>query len=770
MRNLLPEAFAVVRESSKRIFNMRHFDVQLLGGIVLHNNCIAEMRTGEGKTLTSTLSAYLNALLGFGVHIVTMNEYLAKRDAKKNKELFEFLGLTVGINLSGMSIQQKKEAYLCDITYGTNHEFCFDYLRDNMVFSKKDRVQRKLYYVLIDEVDSILIDEARTPLVISGPVQKSTKIYHIINNIVLILIEKNQKNMKVNKKNGYYFVDEKNKQVFFTELGFIEIEKLLIQYKLICENESLYSIKNIIFLQYVISSLKANIVFNCDVDYIIKNKKIVIIDEHTGRMMLDRRWSDGIHQAIEAKEKVKIFNENQTLASITLQNYFKLYNRISGMTGTAYTEEFEFKMIYNLDTIVIPTHCPMIRKDFSDLLYVSEEEKIIAVIEDIKTCISKKQPVLVGTTSIYKSEIISKKLYQLGISHNVLNAKCLEKEAGIIAEAGRLSAVTISTNMAGRGTDIILGGCLNKKKKYFSNFLYKKNKENNQKEHDYIVSIGGLHIIGTERHESRRIDNQLRGRSGRQGDPGSSRFYLSMEDPLIRLFVSKKVQKMIKNFGLKFGEPIQHNWINKLVSYAQKKIENHHFETRKRLLEYDDILDKQRKIIYTIRNNIVNMNDMTLIIKKRLLEILTKMINICCPSQNIKQWDVSLIEKFLKNDFNFSISIIEWFNKNRKNSREDLVNTIYSRMLYQYNRSKKVYGSDYLCIIEKNIMLNTLDFFWSEHLSFMEYLRSGIHFQCYAQKDPKQEYIKESYFVFSNMLDVLQYTIFSKIVKKIFNV
>lgn len=740
---------------------MRHFDVQLMGGVILHQNCIAEMCTGEGKTLTSTLPAYLNALSGNGVHIVTMNEYLAQRDAKKNKPLFEFLGLKVGINLSGMSIIEKQKAYHSDIVYGTNHEFCFDYLRDNMVFSSKKKVQKTLHYVLIDEVDSILIDEARTPLIISGSSKENIEVYNIFNKMVPYFVKQKTQKINYSSKDGDFFIDEKNKQVFLTENGLKKFEFLLLKFNFINKDQSLYSTQNFIFIQYIIAALRAHFIFNRDIDYIIKDNKIIIIDEHTGRMMLDRRWSDGLHQAIEAKEHVNILDESQTLASITLQNYFKMYKKISGMTGTAQTESFEFQVIYGLKTIVVPTNNPMIRKDLPDLIYMTEKEKINAIIEDIKNCFLKKQPVLVGTTSIKKSEIISKKLFNLGIKHNILNAKSYKKEASIISQAGKLKAVTISTNMAGRGTDIILGGVINEKiNKYKLNDIKKKW----QKEHNEVILLGGLHVIGTERHESRRIDNQLRGRTGRQGDPGSSRFYLSLEDSLIRIFISENIKKIILNFNLKFGEPIEHHWITSAISFAQKKVENYHFEIRKQLIEYDDILNTQRNIFYLIRNNILKIKNIKYFIKKNLIDIIKNILD----NYNNYHNDIINLENIFKNDFNLIFSFKKLLKNNLLISKKLILNKIYKKIQYNYKKIEKKIGYDNIRKIEKKIILNILDFFWKEHLLFMEYLRQGIHFRGYSQKDPKQEYIKESFFIFSNMLNILKYEISSNIIKKIF--
>ncbi|WP_343154431.1 preprotein translocase subunit SecA [Buchnera aphidicola (Aphis aurantii)] len=761
--NLLVEAFATVREASKRVFNMRHFDVQILGGIVLNKQCIAEMRTGEGKTLTSTLPAYLNALSGKGVHIVTMNDYLAERDAKKNTPLFEFLGLSVGLNLSEMSFIQKKHAYSCDITYGTNNEYGFDYLRDNMVFSDKDRVQRTLNYALIDEVDSILIDEARTPLIISGPSEDSSFLYKEINQIVPLLMVQKKEDSDDFQGQGHFSIDEKSKQIHLTERGLIKIEKLLINKKLMKKNESLYSSNNIILMHHIISALRAHTLFIRDVDYLVKNNNVIIVDEHTGRTMPGRRWSDGLHQAIEAKEAVAIQNENQTLASITFQNYFRLYKKISGMTGTAETEAFEFSSIYNLDTIVIPTNKPMIRKDMPDLVYMTEKEKIHAILKDIQHCIQNNRPVLVGTVSIEKSEIISKKLKELNIKHSVLNAKFHAREAEIIAQAGKLKSVTIATNMAGRGTDIVLGGSLdaqlNEKTSLKNSQIIK---EQWQKEHDLVVSSGGLHIIGTERHESRRIDNQLRGRSGRQGDSGSSRFYLSMEDSLMRIFISEKIINMMRKLGLSTNEAIEHKWVTKAIENAQKKVENRNFDIRKQLLEYDDVYNEQRRIIYSQRNKLIKLKNIKNIIYDILEDvfhtIIKQYINIKIEK---KHWKILELEKKLNVEFNICISISDLIKENDNLNMDNIVKSIIDIAKKNYENKEILIGCSNMRIIEKSIMLQTLDDLWKDHLSAMNYLRQGIHLRGYAQKDPKQEYKIESFNMFSNMLELLKYEVTS---------
>lgn len=763
LNNLIPEAFATVREASKRVLNMRHFDVQLLGGMVLNERCIAEMRTGEGKTLTSTLPAYLNALVGKGVHIVTVNDYLASRDAENNKLLFEFLGMTVGINLPGMSSLLKKKAYSADITYATNNEYGFDYLRDNMVFDKKDRVQRKLYYALIDEVDSILIDEARTPLIISGTVESSSRLYKKINQLIPKLKKQEKEDSDSFKGKGHFSVDEKLRQVNLTERGLRLIERLLVQFNLISKGESLYSHSNIILMHHIMVALRAHTLFHRDVDYIVKNNQIVIVDEHTGRIMEGRYWSDGLHQAIEAKEGVKIQCENQTLASITFQNYFRLYEKLAGMTGSADTEAFEFRSIYKLDTIVIPTNRPMIRKDLPDLVYMTEKDKISAIINDIKQCTKRGQPVLVGTISIEKSELISRKLKKAKIKHNVLNAKFHAVEADIIAEAGQISSVTIATNMAGRGTDIVLGGSwkseINKIKNPSKKQIYKIKKDWNNR-HNAVVHSGGLHIIGTERHESRRIDNQLRGRSGRQGDPGSSRFYLSMEDSLIRIFASEKIIFMMRKLGMKSGESIQHPWITKAIANAQKKVENRNFDIRKQLLEYDDVANDQRKAIYSQRNDLLDGSDISKTINNIRKDVFKDLVDFYLNLKNLSESEkINKLKDRLKNDFNFSISVEKFLAKDLKLNKKKLCDYIISKNIDIYNKKEKILTSKLMRNIEKNIMLQTLDMLWKDHLAAMDYLRQGIHLRGYAQKDPKQEYKRESFCMFFKMLSSLKYEV-----------
>ncbi|BBI01179.1 preprotein translocase subunit secA [Buchnera aphidicola (Nipponaphis monzeni)] len=761
LNNILPKAFATVREVIKRIFGLNLFNVQLLGGVILNQFCVAEMKTGEGKTLTSTLPAYLNALSGKGVHIVTMNDYLAKRDAYQNTPLFNFLNLKVGLNLSGMSLKCKKQAYLSDITYGTNNEYGFDYLRDNMVLNPEDRVQRQLHYALIDEVDSILIDESRTPLIISSASENRSELYFKINKLIPHFIQQKNESSETSKDVGDFYINEKQREIYLTEQGLVKMEKLLIKEKLMKVNESLYSSENIALMNCVIASLRAHKLFIKNVDYIVKDNKIVIIDEHTGRLMEGRRWSDGVHQSIEAKERVKIKNESQTLASITFQNYFKLYDKLSGMTGTAITESFEFNQIYNLDTIVIPTNFPMIRQDLPDLVYMTEKEKINAVIKDIQRCMNNKQPVLVGTISIDKSEFISKKLKKLGIKHNVLNAKIHEQEARIIAEAGQMSAVTIATNMAGRGTDIVLGGSL----ECFTSSNNKKNIEDAKKEwkiqHDLVLSVGGLHIIGTERHESRRIDNQLRGRSGRQGDNGSSRFYLSMEDPLMRLFSSDRIIMMMRRLGVKENEAIQHKWITRAIFSAQKKIENRNFDIRKNLLDYDNIVNNQRCIIYQQRNQLIDSKNISKLIMEISFDVFSTITSIYIFNDILNKDCLYNLQRYIKNNFNINISILNDYDRNIVLSKSQVINYIVKKFRYHYKKKVRMIGLNNIQRIERLIMIQSLDFFWKEHLSSMDYLRNGIYLRGYAQKDPKQEYERESFIMFSKMLKNLKYKVIS---------
>ncbi|MBF7994520.1 preprotein translocase subunit SecA [Rahnella laticis] len=767
---LIPEAFAVVRESSKRVFGMRHFDVQLLGGMVLNERCIAEMRTGEGKTLTATLPAYLNALSGKGVHVVTVNDYLAQRDAENNRPLFEFLGLSIGINLPGMPSPAKRAAYAADITYGTNNEYGFDYLRDNMAFSPEERVQRKLHYALVDEVDSILIDEARTPLIISGPAEDSSEMYTRVDKLIPKLIRQEKEDSDTFQGEGHFSVDEKARQVHLTERGLVLIEEMLVEAGIMEEGESLYSPTNIMLMHHVTAALRAHVLFTRDVDYIVKDGEVIIVDEHTGRTMQGRRWSDGLHQAVEAKEGVDIQNENQTLASITFQNYFRLYEKLAGMTGTADTEAFEFSSIYKLDTIVVPTNRPMVRKDMADLVYMTEMEKIGAIIEDIRQCTAKGQPVLVGTISIEKSEVVSNELTKAGIAHSVLNAKFHAKEADIVAQAGQPSAVTIATNMAGRGTDIVLGGSWQVEVENLGEEATDEKiaeiKAAWQIRHDAVLASGGLHIIGTERHESRRIDNQLRGRAGRQGDAGSSRFYLSMEDALMRIFASDRVSSMMRKLGMKPGEAIEHPWVTKAIANAQRKVESRNFDIRKQLLEYDDVASDQRRAIYSQRNELLDVSDVSETIASIREDVFKATIDSYIPPQSLEEmWDVQGLQDRLKQDFELEMPIAEWLDKEPELHEETLRERIMEIAKESYARKEEVVGAEMMRNFEKGVMLQTLDSLWKEHLAAMDYLRQGIHLRGYAQKDPKQEYKRESFAMFAAMLESLKYEVVSVLSK-----
>ncbi|MBX6951288.1 preprotein translocase subunit SecA [Providencia rettgeri] len=769
LESIIPEAFATVREASRRVFGMRHFDVQLIGGMVLNERCIAEMRTGEGKTLTATLPAYINALSGKGVHVVTVNDYLAKRDAENNRPLFEFLGLTVGINLPGMAPPAKREAYAADITYGTNNEFGFDYLRDNMAFSPEERVQRKLHYALVDEVDSILIDEARTPLIISGPAEDSSELYQKVDKLIPHLQRQEKEDSDTFQGEGHFSVDEKARQVTITERGLVLIEELLAKEGLMAEGESLYSPSNIMLMHHVMAGLRAHALFTLDVDYIVKDGQIVIVDEHTGRTMEGRRWSDGLHQAVEAKEGVEIQNENQTLASITFQNYFRLYEKLAGMTGTADTEAFEFSSIYKLDTIVIPTNRPMVRKDLPDLVYMNEADKFAAIIEDIRERTANGQPVLVGTISIEKSELISNALKKAKIAHNVLNAKFHAMEADIIANAGQAGAVTIATNMAGRGTDIMLGGSWQSEIAALEDPTQEQIDEIKAQwkiRHDAVLASGGLHIIGTEHHESRRIDNQLRGRAGRQGDAGSSRFYLSMEDALMRIFASDRVTGMMKKLGMKPGEAIEHPWVTKAIANAQRKVESRNFDIRKQLLEYDDVASDQRRAIYTQRNELLDGGDIKETVDSIREDVFTTTMDAYIPPQSLEEmWDIEGLHQRLVNDFDLDLPIKEWLDKEPELHEETLRERIMAKAIEVYDRKEEIVGAEAMRNFEKGVMLQTLDTLWKEHLASMDYLRQGIHLRGYAQKDPKQEYKRESFSMFANMLEALKYEVISTLSK-----
>lgn len=765
--DLLPEAFAVVREASTRVYGMRPFDVQLTGATVLHQGKIAEMRTGEGKTLTSTLATYLNAISGRGVHVITVNDYLAKRDADWSRDLFAFLGLTVGCNIPGLSHEDKRAAYACDITYGTNNEFGFDYLRDNMAFSPEDRVQRELHYAVIDEVDSILIDEARTPLIISGASEDSSALYKQINALVPKLEKQEKEDQEGIEGDGHYTIDEKGKQVYLTEKGQIFVEELLMQAGILAADQSLFSSANISLLQHVNSALKAHKLFTKDVDYIVKDGDIVIVDEHTGRTMEGRRWSEGLHQAVEAKEGVNIQNENQTLASITFQNYFRLYEKLGGMTGTADTEAFEFQHIYGLETVVVPTNRGMVRKDMPDLIYMTVEEKYDAIIQDILGCVERGQPVLVGTVSIENSELLSNVLKKQKIKHKVLNAKFHEQEAEIVAQAGLPSAVTIATNMAGRGTDIVLGGNLQVELAGIEDEQkIEKITKAWQVRHDAVLEAGGLHIIGTERHESRRIDNQLRGRAGRQGDAGSSRFYLSLDDALMRIFASEKMGNMMKRLGMEKGEAIEHPWVTRAIENAQRKVEGRNFDIRKQLLEYDDVANDQRKVIYEQRNELLDEGDIGETIAAIRSDVIDEVISQYIPPQSLEEmWDIESLEERLKGDFQVELPIQQWLDEDDKLFEEKLRDKIHDAINAAYQAKVDVVGESVIRQFEKAVMLQSLDSHWKEHLAAMDYLRQGIHLRGYAQKNPKQEYKRESFELFSEMLENLKIEVISLLSK-----
>ena len=754
---LLPEAFAVVREAGKRTLGMRHFDVQLIGGIVLHEGKIAEMRTGEGKTLVATLAVYLNALAGKGVHVITVNDYLARRDAEWMGRLYHFLGLTTGVVVAGMTPEEKRAAYGADITYGTNNEFGFDYLRDNMAFSLEQKVQRELNFAVVDEVDSILIDEARTPLIISGPTEESSDLYRRVNEIVPRLTRQ-----ETEEGPGDYSVDEKVKQVYLTEDGHQHVEDLLEEAGLLKAGESLYDAANLGLFHHLNACLRAHALFQRDVDYIVRNDQVIIVDEFTGRTMPGRRWSDGLHQAIEAKEGVAIQAENQTLASITFQNYFRLYHKLAGMTGTADTEAYEFQQIYGLEVVVIPTHMPMIREDFGDLVFLTAEEKYDAVLADIRDCHQRLQPVLVGTTSIEISEYLSKLLAKEKVPHQVLNAKQHEREAEVIAHAGRPGGVTIATNMAGRGTDIVLGGGLQAELDALGpdgdEATRRQLREDWQARHDAVVAAGGLHIIGTERHESRRIDNQLRGRSGRQGDPGSSRFYLSLEDNLMRIFASDRVSGLMQKLGMEKGEAIEHPWVTKAIENAQRKVEAHNFDIRKNLLEFDDVANDQRKVIYAQRNELLEAEDVSASIVAMRREVIERTINTYIPPESLEeQWDVAGLEAALEKDFGIQLDIRGWLEAEPALHEESLRSRILEELEKTYADKEALVGASWMRHFEKSILLQVLDSQWKEHLAAMDYLRQGIHLRGYAHKNPKQEYKREAFEMFSAMLERIQY-------------
>jgi preprotein translocase subunit SecA len=740
--DLIPEAFAMVREASRRKLGMRHFDAQLIGGLALNAGKIAEMRTGEGKTLMATLPAYLNALSGEGVHVVTVNEYLAQRDSDWMRPVFEFLGLNVGVIKNAQSPDEKRAAYACDITYGTNNEFGFDYLRDNLAFRLEDRVQRKLSFAIVDEVDSILIDEARTPLIISGPAEESTELYIKINTLIPHLVRQKEENDP-----GDFAVDEKTKQATLTEDGHAKVEGLMAEIGLLREGESLYDATNIRLMHHLNAALRAHALYKRDVEYIVRQGEVIIVDEFTGRTMPGRRWSDGLHQAVEAKEGVRVREENQTVASITFQNYFRLYAKLSGMTGTADTEAFEFQQIYGLEVVVIPTHKPMIRNDRSDLVFLSEQDKFNAILEDIQDCVKRGQPVLVGTTSIETSERLAQLLVTAGIPHEVLNAKQHEREAHIVAEAGRPGAVTIATNMAGRGTDIVLGGSA------------QANIDDWRKLHDQVLAAGGLHIIGTERHESRRIDNQLRGRSGRQGDPGSSRFYLSLEDNLMRIFGDPtRMKSLMTRVGMKAGEAIESGLLTRQIERAQRRVEQHNFDARKQLLEYDDVANDQRRVIYQQRTDLMAAEDVSEAIKGIREEVAAQLVDQYVPAgAPEEQLDVAGLAQALERDFGVTVPVAEWVAEGEGGDAAPLRAKIVAALDKAYALKEASVGTAVLRYIEKEVMLRTLDQHWREHLAAMDYMRQGIYLRSYAQKNPKQEYKREAFELFSAMLDRIKF-------------
>ncbi|PAV47738.1 preprotein translocase subunit SecA [Pseudomonas sp. HAR-UPW-AIA-41] len=757
---LLPEAFAVAREAGKRVMGMRHFDVQLIGGMTLHDGKIAEMRTGEGKTLVGTLAVYLNALSGKGVHVVTVNDYLARRDANWMRPLYEFLGLTVGVVSPFQPPQEKRAAYAADITYGTNNEFGFDYLRDNMAFSLEDKFQRELNFAVVDEVDSILIDEARTPLIISGQAEDSSRLYQEINRLIPRLSRHVEEVEGQVTQEGHYTIDEKTRQVELNEAGHQFVEELLVQAGLLAEGESLYSAHNLSLLSHVYSGLRAHKLFHRNVEYIVQQDQVLLIDEHTGRTMPGRRLSEGLHQAIEAKENLPIQAESQTLASTTFQNYFRLYKKLSGMTGTADTEAFEFRQIYGLDVVVIPTHRTVARKDFNDLVYLTQDEKYQAIIEDIKQCQAIGRPVLVGTATIESSEYVDKLLQQAGIEHKVLNAKYHEKEAEIIAQAGRPGAVTIATNMAGRGTDILLGGNWEAEVAALENPTDEQIaaiKAEWQKRHQQVIEAGGLHVIASERHESRRIDNQLRGRAGRQGDPGSSRFYLSLEDNLMRIFASDRVKNFMKALGMQQGEAIEHRMVTNAIEKAQRKVEGRNFDIRKQLLEYDDVANEQRKVIYHMRNSLLAAESVGETIAEFRDEVLTATIDAHLPPQSLpEQWDIKGLEHSLASDFAIKLPVQQWLDDDHQLYEETLRERIREQVQAAYQEKEEQAGADALRSFEKQILLRVLDDLWKEHLATMDHLRQGIHLRGYAQKNPKQEYKRESFTLFQELMDSIK--------------
>ena len=789
--DLLPEAFAAVREGGRRVLDMRHFDVQLIGGMVLHQGKIAEMRTGEGKTLVATLAAYLNALPGKGVHVITVNDYLARRDGEWMSRLYDFLGLSVGIIQSSgggpdessflfdaesdgvesgflhLKKATRQEAYAADITYGTNNEYGFDYLRDNMAFHSEQRFQRGLFFGIVDEVDSILIDEARTPLIISGPTEGDQSLYTEINKLIPHLTRQDPITNEEGKPDfgpGDYAVDEKSKATFLSDEGHEHVEQMLTEAGLLAENASLYDSSNIALMHHINAALRAHALFTKDVDYIVRDGEIIIVDEFTGRTLAGRRWSEGLHQAVEAKEGVAIQHENQTLASVTFQNYFRLYEKLSGMTGTADTEAFELQSIYGLEVVVIPTHKDMIRADHTDLIYLTPKEKYHAIMEDIRDCVKRGQPVLVGTASIDVSELMDELLAKNKIPHEVLNAKQHEREAHIIEQAGQPGAVTIATNMAGRGTDIVLGGSLDADFQAMESEFDETHKEKVVQQwktrHQQVLDAGGLHVIGTERHESRRVDNQLRGRSGRQGDAGSSRFYLSLQDDLMRIFASDRVGSLMQKLGMEEGEAIEHPWVNKAIENAQRKVEGRNFDIRKQLLEYDDVANDQRKVIYQQRSELMEVDDILDTVGAMREEVLNNLVDTFIPPQSLdEQWDVPALEKALQHEYELQLPLQQWLDEDHDLHEEGLRQRILEELEASYASKEELVGAEQMRHFEKGVMLESLDRHWKEHLAAMDYLRQGIHLRSYGQKNPKQEYKREAFAMFSEMLDNIKHDV-----------
>ena len=769
--SVLPEAFAVCREASKRVLKMRPYDVQLIGGMALHYGKIAEMATGEGKTLVATLPAYLNGLTGKGVHVVTVNDYLAQRDADWMSRLYGWLGLTTGVNLTSMDHDEKQVAYAADITYGTNNEFGFDYLRDNMVYDVADRVQRGLAYAIVDEVDSILIDEARTPLIISGQSENNTELYYKMNAVPKMLTlqigEETRDGRGKIEVPGDFTKDEKTNQVYLTDSGYEKAEKILTSMGLLPEGASLYDASNIILVHHLYAALRANVLFHRDQHYVVQDGQVIIVDEFTGRLMEGRRWSDGLHQAVEAKEGVKIQNENQTLASITFQNYFRMYQKLSGMTGTADTEAYEFQEIYSLETVVIPPNRPNQRLDRQDQVYKTAEEKYAAMLNDIKDCYERGQPVLVGTTSIENSELLSGILTKAGLPHNVLNAKQHAREAEIVAQAGRPKMITIATNMAGRGTDIVLGGNVEKQIEFLEadesipeeqkQAQIEKLRSEWQSLHDFVLAQGGLHIIGTERHESRRVDNQLRGRSARQGDPGSSRFYLSLDDPLLRIFAGDKMRSIMERLKMPEGEPIESGIVTRSIESAQRKVEGRNFDMRKQLLEYDDVANDQRKVIYQQRNELLELEDPTELITSLRHGAFTDLFRTYVPEESVEeQWDIEGLEKELLTQWKLDIPLAPMLEESRNLTDEDLLEHILKTVDEFYQAKIDLVGKEAFSEYERSVVLQSMDTYWREHLAALDHLRQGIHLRGYAQKNPKQEYKREAFQLFSQMLDMIR--------------